>query len=106
MAASLRQWRALSENTKDVTTGDVVRISKAKGQFKKGYLPNWSREDFFVDRINDKFLPTMVTLKDYKGEDIEGNFYKEEIQKIGRAVDDDVYEVESVLQQKRKDGEI
>ena len=46
----------------------------------------------------------MVSLKDYKGEIIQGNFYDEEIQKIDR--DDDVYEVEKVVRQKRKDGEI
>ena len=86
--------------------GDAVRISKVKGQFEKGYLPNWSREEFFVDKINDKFLPSMVTLKDHKGEQIEGNFYKDEIQKISRDQDDDVYEVEKIIRQKRKDGEI
>ena len=91
---------------KNVQEGDTVRISKVKGQFEKGYLPNWSREEFFVDDINDKFLPSMVTLKDHHGEQIEGNFYEDEIQKIGRDPDDAVYEVEKVIRQKRKDGEI
>ena len=89
-----------------IDEGDTVRISKAKGQFEKGYLPNWSREEFVVDKINDKFLPSMVTLKDYKGEEIKGNFYEDEIQKILRDQDDDVYEVEKIIRQKRKDGEI
>lgn len=90
----------------NIDEGDTVRISKAKGQFEKGYLPNWSREEFYVDKINDKFLPSMVTLKDYKGETIKGNFYEDEIQKITRDDDNDVYEVEKVIQEKRKDGEI
>ena len=90
----------------NVNEGDTVRISKVKGIFEKGYLPNWSREEFFVDKINDKFVPSMVTLKDHKGETIEGNFYKDEVQKIAREKDDDVYEVEKVIRQKRKDGEI
>lgn len=91
---------------KNIDKGDTVRISKVKGQFEKGYLPNWSREEFLVEDINDKFLPSMVTLKDHKGEKIEGNFYNEEIQKIARERDDDVYEVEKVLKQKRENGEI
>ena len=91
---------------KNIQEGDTVRISKVKGQFEKGYLPNWSREEFFVDNINDKFLPSMVTLKDHHGEQIEGNFYEDEIQKIGRDPEDAVYEVEEVIRQKRKDGEI
>ena len=90
----------------NVDEGDTVRISKAKGQFEKGYLPNWTREEFFVKNINSKFLPNMVTLKDHKGEEIEGKFYKDEIQRIRREPDDDVYEMEKILQQKRKDGEV
>ena len=88
----------------DVKEGDLVRISKVKGQFEKGYLPNWSREEFFVDKIHTKFLPSMVTLKDHKGEIIEGNFYKDEIQRIKREKDDDIYAVEKIVRQKRENG--
>ena len=87
-------------------TGDRVRISKVKGQFEKGYLPNWSREEFIVDKINKKFLPTMVSLKDFHGEPIEGGFYADEVQKIVRDKDDDVYAVEKVIRQKRQHGVI
>ena len=90
----------------DVKEGDLVRISKMKGQFEKGYLPNWSREEFLVDKIHTKFLPSMVTLKDYKGDVIEGNFYKDEIQRIERDKDDDVYAVEKIIRQKRRNGQI
>lgn len=91
---------------KSITKGDTVRISEVKGQFEKGYLPNWSREEFFVDNIDDKFLPSMLTLRDHKGEIIEGKFYEDEVQKITRDPDDDIYEVEKIIRQKRKDGEI
>ena len=33
--------------------GDRVRISKLKNIFAKGYAPNWSKEIFIVDKIND-----------------------------------------------------
>lgn len=89
-----------------IKKGDLVRISKVKGQFEKGYLPNWSREEFIVDKINNKFSPAMVSLKDHRGEVIEGNFYIDEIQKIRRQRDDDVYEVEKVIRQKRENGEV
>ena len=91
---------------KNIEKGDLVRISKAKGQFEKGYLPNWSREEFIVDKVNDKFLPSMVSLKDYRNEPIEGNFYAAEIQKIHRDEDDDIYQVEKVIRQKRQHGEV
>ena len=91
---------------KGIREGDVVRISAAKGQFEKGYLPNWSREEFTVDKINTKYLPNMATLKDYSGETIEGAFYADEIQKIIREKDDDVYDVEKIIRQKKKYGEV
>ena len=91
---------------KNIEKSDLVRISKVKGQFEKGYLPNWSREEFIVDDTNKKYLPTMVCLKDYHGDVIEGRFYADEIQKIKREKDDDVYAVEKVIQQKRRNGEI
>ena len=38
--------------------GDRVRISKFKNIFAKGYTPNWSKEIFIVDKINDTVLYT------------------------------------------------
>ena len=89
----------------NIKKGDTVRISSVKGQFEKGYLPNWSREEFIVDDISTKYLPTMLSLKDYRGDPIEGKFYGEEVQKIIRDPDDDTYEVEKIIRRKRKDGE-
>ena len=43
--------------------GDRVRISKFKNIFAKGYTPNWSREIFIVNKINDA-VPYTYNLKD------------------------------------------
>ena len=43
--------------------GDRVSISKFKNIFAKGYTPNWSREIFIVDKINDT-VPYTYNLKD------------------------------------------
>ena len=88
----------------NVKSGDKVRISKVKHQFEKGYLPNWTREEFIVDDVSDKFSPNMVSLKDHRGEKIEGKFYADEIQKILN--DDDVYAVEKIVRKKRRNGEL
>ena len=69
---------------RNIHQGDQVRFSAAKGQFEKGYLPSWSREEFIVDKVNKKFLPNMVSLKDNSDEEIEGGLYADEIQKILR----------------------
>ena len=60
--------------------GDRVRISKLKNIFAKGYTPNWSKEIFIVNKINDT-VPYTYNLKDLNGEEIIGSFYDRELQK-------------------------
>ena len=57
-----------------------VRISKFKNIFAKGYTPNWSREIFIINKINDA-VPYTYNLKDLNGEEIIGSFYDRELQK-------------------------
>ena len=60
--------------------GDRVRISEFKNTFAKGYTPNWSKEIFIVDKINDT-VPYTYNIKDLNGEEIIGSFYDRELQK-------------------------
>ena len=60
--------------------GDRVRISKFKNIFAKRYTPNWGKETFIVDEINDT-VPYTYNLKDLNGEEIIGSFYDRELQK-------------------------
>ena len=60
--------------------GDRVRISRYKNIFAKGYTPNWSKEIFIVDKINDT-VPYTYNLKDLNDEEIIGSFYDKELQK-------------------------
>ena len=60
--------------------GDRVRISRYKNIFAKGYTPNWSREIFIVNKINDT-VPYTYNIKDLNGEEIIGSFYDKEFQK-------------------------
>ena len=59
--------------------GDRVRISKFNNIFAKGYTPNWSKEIFIVDKINDT-VPYTYNLKDLNDEEIIGSFYDKELQ--------------------------
>ena len=59
--------------------GDKVRISRYKNIFAKGYTPNWSKEIFIVDKINDT-VPYTYSLKDLNDEEIIGGFYDKELQ--------------------------
>lgn len=66
---------------KQFKVGDHVRISKVKRTFEKGYLPNWTTEVFVINDIQYKYPRTTYYLKDLEGEDIEGGFYSEHLQK-------------------------
>ena len=61
--------------------GDRVRISKLKNIFAKRNTPNWSKEIFIVDKINDT-VPYTYNLKDLNDEEIIGSFYDQELQKL------------------------
>ena len=60
--------------------GDRVRISKFKNIFAKGYTPNWNREIFIINKINDT-VPHTYDLKDLNDVEIIGSFYDRELQK-------------------------
>lgn len=76
--------------------GDIVRISKQKSEFAKGYTPNWSTELFKVYEIKIS-NPTVYYLEDMSGNKIAGTFYAEELQRTKLK---DVYLVEKVLRKK------
>ena len=56
------------------------KTSKFKNIFAKGYTPNWSKEIFIVDKINDT-VPYTYNIKDLNDEEIIGSFYDRELQK-------------------------
>ena len=79
--------------------GDKVRISRLKGDFEKGYLPNWSEEVFTVHEVKHS---TPVTYKVIDGLDnvLDGSFYNEELQKTKQ----DLYRIEKVIRKKVING--
>ena len=54
---------------------DIVRISKYKNIFTKGYTPNWSDEAFLVKIVKNTVLWTYV-VNNLDGEEIVGAFYE------------------------------
>ena len=78
--------------------GDKVRISKYKRRvFDNGYTPNWTEEVFVVNVV----LPTKpVTYKivDLMGQEIEGSFYEQELQKTTQ----EIFRIDKVLRRDNK----
>ena len=80
--------------------GDLVRVSKTRRTFRKGYLPSWTEEIF---RIYDRKIRTQPAyyLQDYNNELLKGLFYEKELQRVH---EQDEYRVEKVLKKKRVNG--
>ncbi|KAL3274723.1 hypothetical protein HHI36_023981 [Cryptolaemus montrouzieri] len=76
---------------------DIVRISKVKHVFSKGYTPNWTTELFKIVKVQIT-NPVTYLLEDTQGRPIRGAFYENELQKT---MQPDVYLVEKVLRKKR-----
>ena len=82
--------------------GDRVRLSKVKSIFAKGYLPNWTEEEFFIDQVNTKYQPVTYKVCDYHGQVVEGSFYRHELQSVTRS--QEKYIIDRIVRQRRKDG--
>ena len=83
-------WQRLYYDGKHQDTGrndaipddTAVRIPKWKGDFDKGYVGNWTREHFLVDK-NVEHPTRTFELRDMQGEPVRGAFYRDELQPIG-----------------------
>lgn len=75
---------------------DMVRISRYKKVFTKGYMPNWSNETFkiiLVKRTN----PVTYILQDGNGQRLAGCFYSHELRKTTCG---NIFLVEKILRKK------
>ena len=80
---------------------DLVRISKAKKVFRKGYLANWSTELFKITSRVARSRP-VYTIEDLNGVTIKGKFYEEELVKVPEEPED--YLVERIIKEKQDNG--
>ena len=55
--------------------GDIVRKSKYKNIFAKGYTPNWSQDVFVIKKVKNT-VPWTSVVNDFNGEEIVLTFYK------------------------------
>ena len=79
--------------------GDSVRISRVKGMFEKGYLPNWSEETYKIVKVKPT-TPATYVLQDWNGDVIRGSFYEQELQKTTQ----NVFRIEKIIRKKKIKG--
>ena len=77
------------------TIGDIVRITKKKKEFEKGYTPRWTEEIFTISKIQYTD-PITYKITDMNGEEIQGTFYELELQKTRQ----EIFRIEKVIRRR------
>ena len=80
---------------------EMVRVSKYKNIFEKGYEANFTEEIFKIVKIF-RGDPNMYGLEDHEKEPIIGKFYESELSVVDKK--DDIYKVEKTLKRKKVKG--
>jgi hypothetical protein len=81
--------------------GTLVRISKVKRLFEKGYLPNYAEEVFEIHRVHHRRPPIQYELKDMLGDKLTGKFVAEELSPVFKDKND-LWKVEKVLKRDKR----
>ena len=63
----------INDKNPNFKIGGIIRISKYKNIFAKGYVPNWSEEVFEIISVKNT-VPWTYVISDLKGEEIDGAF--------------------------------
>ena len=93
-----KMWRNLYPEfggktlTQKFSIGDNVGITNKKKTFDKGYTQRWTEEVFKISKIQ-LTIPVIYKITDYNGEEIQGSFYEQELQKTTQ----DTFRIEKVL---------
>lgn len=89
------------------SVGDIVRISRLKEQYEKGFHPNWSEELLKIIKVNDTY-PRTYKIEALDGEEVVGSFYEQELQKSkikeNELYNNATYRVEKILKEKKING--
>ncbi|KAL3107735.1 hypothetical protein niasHT_012248 [Heterodera trifolii] len=80
--------------------GQTVRMSIAKGQFEKGYIPNYGDEILEIEAVKRHKKPMQYKLRDAKGEKFKGFFYPEELAPVRRDAET-TYRIERVFRKRK-----
>jgi len=87
---------------------DRVRISLTKGHFDKGYMPNWGREQMVVKHVvrpnRGSLARPVFKLMDVQGKKVDGEYYREEVQRVPDRLKDTAFEVERILRRRVDEG--
>jgi hypothetical protein len=81
------------------TAGDLVRLSRGKGIFEKGYIPSWGDEILEIDRVGSKSRPVKYRLAN-RGQKLKGFYYGEELARARKETDIE-RKIEKILRKRK-----
>lgn len=76
----------------------MVRISRSKGVFEKGYMANFSEEIFKIRQVLAHRDPVVYTLEDLSGEEIDSIFYEPELSLVRVDTENHTWQINEILQ--------
>ncbi|KAL3124261.1 hypothetical protein niasHT_006649 [Heterodera trifolii] len=79
---------------------EFVRMSREKGQFEKGYLPNYGDEILEIDEVLKAVRPIRYKLRDEHGEKFKGSFYEQELARVRKDAETS-YRIEKVYRKRK-----
>ena len=83
--------------------GDLVRITKEKVKFAKGYEKNFSTEIFRIVKVIQRVPQPVYELSDLQARPIEGQFYNYELVKVTVSPQTE-FQIDKILRTRKKDG--
>jgi hypothetical protein len=83
--------------------GDLVRITKERVKFAKGYEQNFSTEIFRIVEVIQPMRQPVYELSDLQSRLIEGQFYNYELVKVTVSPQTEL-QIDKILRTHKKDG--
>ena len=80
--------------------GDLVRVSRANVPFKKAYEGGWTLELFRIKRVSTDRQPPVYSVEDLQGEVIDGFFYEEELSRVRKDLNEELFAIDKILKTK------
>lgn len=97
-ATLLQRSKKIPQRSAKYNMHDLVRISREKSTFQKGYESGFTDEVFRIVRVDDYRQPVLYTVTDLAGSRIDGEFYTEELSRVGRASPKSKLKVNQILE--------
>ena len=96
-------WVYIPQGRVKFKVGDLVRITKEKAMFAKGYEQTYSTEIFRVAKVIQRVPQPLYELTDIQDRHIEGQFYNYELVKVTVAPQTE-FEIDKIVSTRNKNG--